>query len=183
MKNLKHLPIVIRIVFVVACFNVLALAQSNIDKNQFSAVSSFGSSVRFDVSVSHAAVTLTVIGPDGQSFSKEFKAGNSAEFTLITDKGERLPDGQYTYELRVTPNLSADVKDALKAAREKGNGAEVQRELRKRGALPPELVQSGSFLVMNGSAIVAGATEGKGARAMNETPAPASAPCQYCADR
>ena len=176
MKNLKHLPIVIRIVFVVACFNVLALAQSNIDKNQFSAVSSFGSSVRFDVSVPHAAVTLTVIGPDGQSFSKEFKAGNAAEFTLITDKGERLPDGQYTYELRVTPNISADVKDALKAAREKGNGAEVQRELRKRGALPPELVQSGSFLVMNGSAIVAGATEGKGARAMTETPAPAIAP-------
>jgi len=176
MKNLKHLPIVIRIVFVVACFNVFALAQSNVDKNQFSAVSSFGSSVRFDVSVSHAAVTLTVIGPDGQSFSREFKAGNSPEFTLITDKGERLPDGQYTYELRVTPNISADVKDALKAAREKGNGAEVQRDLRKRGALPPELVQSGSFLVMNGSAIVAGATEGKGARAMNETPAPTLAP-------
>jgi hypothetical protein len=95
-------------------------------------------------------VTLTVIGPEGLSFSKEFK-GNFAEFTLITDKGERLPDGQYTYELRVTPNISADVKEALKAAREKGNGEEVQREMRKRGALPPELVQSGGFLVINGT--------------------------------
>src|SRR5689334_23137913 len=174
MKNLKHLPLVIRIVFVVACFNVFVLAQSTVDRNQFADVSSLGSSVRFDVSAPHAALTLTVIGPEGFSFSKEFKT--PPEFSLISDKGERLPDGQYTYELRVIPNISADVKDALKAAREKGNGAEVQRELRKRGALPPELVQSGSFLVMNGSAIVAGATEGKGvARAMNETPSPALA--------
>ncbi|HEV8133049.1 MAG TPA: hypothetical protein VGP85_00160, partial [Pyrinomonadaceae bacterium] len=177
MKNLNHLPLVIRIVFLVACFNVFVLAQSTVDRNQFAAVSSFGSSVRFDVSVPRAAVTLTVIGPDGLSFSKEFK-GNFAEFTLITDKGERLPDGQYTYELRVTPNISADVKEALKAAREKGNGEEVQREMRKRGALPPELVQSGGFLVINGTAIVAGATEGKGgqARAMVEQPGPAPAP-------
>jgi hypothetical protein len=70
------------------------------------------------------------------------------------------------------------VKEALKAAREKGNGEEVQREMRKRGALPPELVQSGGFLVINGTAIVAGATEGKGgqARAMVEQPGPAPAP-------
>ena len=175
MKNLKHLPLVIRIVFVVACFNVFVLGQSTVDRNQFAAVSSFGSSVRFDVSAPHAAVTLTVIGPEGFSFSREFKT--PPEFSLISEKGERLPDGQYTYELRVTPNISADVKDALKAAREKGNGAEVQREMRKRGALPLELVQSGGFLVINGSAIVAGATEGKGsARAMNETTAPASLP-------
>jgi hypothetical protein len=180
MKNLKHLPLVIRIVFVVACFNVFVLGQSTVDRNQFAAVSSFGSSVRFDVSAPHAAVTLTVIGPEGFSFSREFKT--PPEFSLISEKGERLPDGQYTYELRVVPNISADVKDALKAAREKGNGAEVQRELRKRGALPPELVQSGSFLVMNGSAIVAGATEGRGAaRAMNESPSPALAPAPVAA--
>ena len=184
MKNLKHLPLVIRIVFVVACFNVFVLGQSPADRNQFAAVSSFGSSVRFDVSGPRAAVTLTVIGPDGLSFSKEFK-GNFAEFTLITDKGERLPDGQYTYELRVTPNISADVKEALKAAREKGNGEEVQREMRKRGAIPPELVQSGGFLVINGTAIVAGATEGKGgqARAMVEQPAPAPVPAVVSSGR
>jgi hypothetical protein len=175
MKTLKHLHL-LTIVFVIACFNVLALGQSTEDKNQFAAVNSLGSSVRFDVAVPHASVTLTVIGPDGLTFSKEFKTGSSAEFRLAGEKGERLPDGEYTYELRVAPNLSSDVKDALKAAREKGNGAEVQRELRKRGALPPELVQSGSFLIINGAAIVAGGSEGKKdvpSRAMNEQPAPA----------
>src|SRR5205085_8033094 len=127
MNNLKPLPTMLTIVFVVACFNVSILGQST--ETQFASVSSFGSSVRFDVGAPHAAVTLTVIGPDGQSFSKEFKSGNAPEFKLIGAKGERLPDGQYTYELRVTPNISTEVKEALKAAREQGNGAEAQRDL------------------------------------------------------
>jgi hypothetical protein len=173
MKNLKYLPATLGVLFVVFCFNVLVLGQSNEDKNQFARASSLGSSVRFDVAAPHAAVALTVIGPDGQSFSKEFKSGNSPEFRLTDAKGERLPDGQYTYELRVVPNFSSETKEALKAARAKGNEAEVQREMRKRGTLPSEpLVQSGSFLVVNGSAIVAGGSEeGRPARAMNEAPA------------
>src|SRR5437868_4621944 len=181
MKNLKHLPSMLSIVFVVACFNLAVLGQSTDDKNQFATVSGLGSSVRFDVGTPHAAVTLTVIGPDGQSFSKEFKSGNAPEFKLIGAKGERLPDGQYTYELRVTPNISTEVKEALKAAREQGNGAEVQRDLRKRGSLPPELVQSGGFLVLNGAVIVAGGSEGQRGpgRAMVEQPAaPAVSPAR-----
>jgi hypothetical protein len=162
------------LVFVVACFNVSVLGQSSDDKN-FAAISSTGSGVRFDVAAPHAAVTLTVAAPDGQTFTKEFKSGNSPEFRLTEAKGERLPDGQYIYELRVTPNFSAELKEELKAARAKGNEAQVQRDLRKRGALPSEpLVQSGAFIVLNGSIIVAGASEdGPVARAV--TPARAAA--------
>ena len=169
MKNLRHLPSVLSILFLLACFNVSILGQSN----DFAGVSSLGSSVRFEVGVPHAAVTLSVVGPDGQSFSKEFKSGHSPEFKLIEDKGERLPDGIYTYELRVVPNISAEAKAALKSARAKGNGSEVQREMRKRGTLPSQaLVQSGSFLVQNGTAIVAGASEGGAvAQAVNAPPA------------
>lgn len=166
MKNFKQPPRMLAILFVLASFN-LVLAQSNDDRNQFANINSLGSSVRFDVAGPHAAVTLTVIGPEGVAFSKEFKAGNSPEFKLSSLKGERLPDGQYTYELRVTPVISSETKEALKAAREKGDGAEVQRELRKRGALPSQdLVQSGGFLVSNGSVILPGATEGSKKRAM-----------------
>src|SRR5215213_3749159 len=166
MKTMKHLPSMLSIVFVLACFNVLVLGQSNDDNNRFATISSSGSSVRFDVAAPHAAVTLTVIGPDDVAFSKEFKSGNSPEFRLTTSKGERLPDGQYTYELRITPNISSETKDALKAAREKGNVDEVKRELRKRGALPSEsLVQSGSFLVANGSVILASGPEERVAKA------------------
>src|SRR4051795_11606156 len=111
MKTIKHLPSMLTIVFVLASFN-LVLGQSNDDKNHFANISSNGSSVRFDVSAPHAAVTLTVIGPDDVSFSGEFKSGYSPEFKLNSPKGERLPDGQYTYELRLTPNISAETKEA-----------------------------------------------------------------------
>ena len=169
MKTIKHLPSMLSLIFVIACFNVLVLGQSNDDKN-FASITSLGASVRFDVGTPHAAVTLTVIGPDGYTYSKEFKSGNAPELKLASAKGERLADGQYTYELRVTPIISSETRDALKAARENGNGAEVQRELQKKGALPSQtLVQSGSFMISNGSVILPGATEVQ-ARAKAETP-------------
>lgn len=119
----------------------------------------FGSSVRWDVKAPHAEATLTVVGPDGEAITKEFKGGNAPEFRLIDSKGERLPDGQYTYELRLAPVLGQGIKDALKAAREKGNEKEVVREMKKRGQLPAGMVQSGGFQVVNGIVIVAGASE------------------------
>ena len=161
MKNLKHLPPILFVMFVIASLNVLVLGQTPVDKNQIAGLSSFGSGVRFDVVAPHSAVTLTVLAPDGQSFSKEFQAGNSPEFKLTDAKGERLPDGQYTYELRLTPIFATGVREELKAARAKGNEADVKRELRKRGALPEPLVQSGSFLVSYGALILPGAVEEK----------------------
>jgi hypothetical protein len=177
MKNLKRLPSLFSIAFVIAAFNVIVVGQAN--DNQFAALSSSGASVRFDVAAPHAAVTLTIIGPDNFSFSKEFKNGNAAEFKLNQLKGERLPDGQYTYELRVTPNISDETKDALKAAREKGNEADVQRELRKRGALPAPMVQSGGFMILNGAVVLPGATEGVQKRAAVEQPAPPTTAAVY----
>ncbi|HEU4769847.1 MAG TPA: tail fiber domain-containing protein [Pyrinomonadaceae bacterium] len=170
MKNPKSLLSMLSIVFVMACFSFSTPAQTT---DQFASINSFGSSVRWDVKATHAEVTLTVVSPDGEAITKEFKGGNAPEFRLVDGKGERLPDGQYVYELRVTPVFAAGVKDALKAAREKGNEKEVVRELKKRGQLPSQaLVQSGSFQVVNGMVIVAGASEEgqPGRRAMVEQP-------------
>lgn len=154
MKNRKHLPSVICFVLLTACCTS-ALAQSS--DNQVAAVMGLGSSVRFDVAGQHAAVTLTVSTPDGQVITKEFTGGAAPEFRLVDAKGERLPDGQYIYELRVTPIIAADVKARLNASREKGNSDETQRELKKRGSLPLRApVQSGSFAVVDGVLIVAG---------------------------
>jgi hypothetical protein len=156
MKNLKYLLAVLSFI---ACFNVLVLGQSE-DKG-LASVNGLGSSVRFDVTGPHDGSTLTVIGPDGQVFTKAFKGSQPAEFRLNEAKGERLADGTYFYELRVTPIFSSDLKDQLTAARAKGNEAEVQRDLRKRGALPTQpTVQSGSFMILNGQIIVGGLEEG-----------------------
>ncbi|HEX5873690.1 MAG TPA: tail fiber domain-containing protein [Pyrinomonadaceae bacterium] len=175
--KIKHLPSMLSIVFVFASLSVSVLGQTADDRNQPATLSGFGSSIRFDVPGPHSAVTLTVLAPDGQSFIKEFQAGNMVEFKL-TDSKERLPDGQYVYELRVTPIIAAEVRDALRAARAGDKGAEVQREMRRRGQLPSHpLVQSGGFQVVNGSVVLPGGVEERriGARAMvTEQPAPAA---------
>ncbi len=174
MNNKKTLPSVLSIVFALACFSISALAQSS--DNQFATLNSAGSSVRWDIKASHSASTLTVIGPDGEAYVKEFHGNQTPEFQLADKKGERLPDGQYTYELRLTPNFGQGVKETLKAAREKGNSDEVVRELKKRGALPAGLVQSGGFSVVSGVIYVGGMNE-SGQNAKVERPAvPSSVP-------
>lgn len=177
MKIPRCLLSILSLVFVMACLTVSAFGQSTDDKSQFASVNGLGSSVKWDVKATHSTVTLTVVGPDGEVFTKEFQGGNSPEFRLNDKKGERLSDGIYTYELRVTPVLGAGVKDTLKAAREKGNENEVQREMKKRGQLPAQpVVQSGSFQILNGAIIVAGdSQEGQpGRSAMVERPAVAA---------
>ena len=174
MKNRRHLPSILVLLFVIAPVSAV-LAQST--DNQFAAITGLGSSVRWDVAGPHAAVTLTVSSPDGQVFTREFASGNAPEFRLTDAKGERLPDGQYIYELRLTPIIAADVKEKLVAARAKGNADEVQRDLRKRGALPTRVaVQSGGFLVVNGVALIGGTEGGRPGRAAVEQPAAPAAP-------
>lgn len=176
MNNRKHLLSVFCVAFVIAC-STAALAQSS---DQFAAVTGMGASVRWDVAGPHASATLSVSAPDGQVISKEFAAGATPEFRLIDTNGERLPDGIYMYELRLTPVFGKDVKDKLKDARAKGNSDEVQREMKKRGSIPSRAqVQSGSFAVVNGMAIVGGGTEGeRPGRAAVDRPAVAPAPVQ-----
>ncbi len=163
MKNLKCLPYALFTVLVVACFNVSVSGQSTEDKNKLATITAMGSSVRWDVAAQYSALTMTVSAPDGRVFRREFKAGSLPEFTLIDKQGERLPDGQYVYELRLTPVLSAAVKETLAAERGKDDDAEDVRATRKRVELPA-LVQSGTFSILNGSVIVAGAVEEFGAR-------------------
>jgi hypothetical protein len=158
-------------VFALACFNASAFGQTTDDKNRLAPISGNGSSVRWDVPVQYSSLTLTVSGPDGQVFRKELKSGSPVEFTLLDKKGSRLPDGVYNYELRLTPEIPAEVGKALKAARARGGDDDQAptREMVKRGLLPAQApVQSGSFTVLRGSVIVAGATE-SGARAVGKT--------------
>jgi hypothetical protein len=173
MKNLKTFPIVLSIVLVLACFHVSVSAQSTDDKNKLATISSNGLGVRWEVIAPHAAVTMTVSAPDGQVFRKEFQAGTAPEFSLSDSEGNRLPDGQYSYELRLTPVLSAAVKKELAASRGKGNDeAAAEREMRKRGLLPTQsLVQSGTFSILKGYVIVGGGVEPGSRRASTRTAA------------
>lgn len=167
MKELRGVYLIVRVMLVVVCFQVLVLAQGPDDRSKAVTISGIGLNVKWDIAVPHSELTLTISAPDGQVFRKEFK-GRSAEFTLTDAKGERFADGQYSYELRVTPPIPSDVREALAAARAKGNDEAVRRDLIKRGALSAQpLVVSGSFAILHGSVVVAGALqEGGPASAM-----------------
>src|SRR6266852_2075733 len=155
MKNVKTFAVVVFASLVLVCLQTVA-----VQAQKLASVSSRGSSVRWEVATQHAGLTITISAPDGQVYQKEFPAGSSPEFILSDKEGNRLPDGQYTYELRLNPVLGAGVKEELAAARRKGDDAKVERDLRKRGLLPSQpSVESGSFTILNGSVIVAGAVE------------------------
>jgi len=148
----------VRVVLVVVCVQMLALAQAT--ENKIATISGSGLGVKWDVSTTYSELTLTISAPDDRVFRKTFKAGSTVEYKLYDAKGERFPDGQYAYELRLTPAITSDVKETLATARTKGDSDDVRRELVKRGVISAQsLTASGSFSIVNGSVVVAGATE------------------------
>ena len=153
MKNLKNLFSALCIALIAACFQATALGQ-----NKVANMTAGASSVRWDVTTSNAGLIVTISAPDEQVFRKESRYG-SVEFKLVDDKGERLPDGQYAYELRVVPVISAATRETLSKARAKGDDAEVGRDLRKRGEIPTAIVESGSFSILNGSVVLPGSAD------------------------
>jgi hypothetical protein len=69
----------------------------------------------------------------------------------------------------VSPVISAAVKEKLASSRGKDDDPEAERSTRKR-ALPAEpVVQSGSFSILNGAVIVAGAAQESGQRQSSKT--------------
>jgi hypothetical protein len=161
MKNNKSFMLVVFAALIFACLETAAFAQDKV------ASVTGGSSVRWDVGASNAGLTLVVSAPDGRVFRRDYKAGSSPDFALVDKQSERLPDGVYSYELRLTPVAS----DALKS-RAKDDASEEERTGRKRSTVSAP-VQSGSFAIVNGSAVVAGAVE-DGRRSAKVTPPPAA---------
>jgi hypothetical protein len=142
--------------FVVACLQISVLGQMAEDKNKLSTLSGSGSSVRWDVSAPNAGVTLTISAPDGRVFTKTFKGGASPQFSI--SDGEKLPDGQYAYELRLTP-ASSPRKDSTSNGRGKEDEPESVRAARRPAVSAQPLVESGSFSIANGAVVNPNAVE------------------------
>ncbi len=157
MNTRKCLLSVLTTFLIILCFLISAAAQTAEDSNKLAAMSASGSNVRWDVAAANSGGTLTVVAPDGRAFRSDFRAGSAPEFSIADKKGERLPDGVYSYELRLSPVLSLAAKQKLIASRGKDDDPEEVRAARIRPAAG--LVQSGSFSVSNGSINVAGPME------------------------
>jgi len=173
MRNQRTFPLVILAGLILVCLQMAALGQTNDGK--FANLTGGGSSVRWDLAVPNGGVSLNISAPDGRVFHRDFKAGISPEITLSDKQFDRLPDGQYTYELRLTPDLSGGAKDALKAGRANDDDSEVERTARKHPSLPA-LSQSGTFTILNGSIVAGGAIEGQRQAAKQTAPQPQRVP-------
>jgi len=124
--------------------------------------------------IDHEMVILTVVGPNGAVFHKEFARGSAPSFRL-QDLGGRLTDGAYTYELRVVPRISDEVKKQLAAARAEGDDDAAGRIQNAAGINPEALVQSGSLRVINGSFVSSDLDEpASGPTAAGKTPVASS---------
>jgi hypothetical protein len=170
MKSLRFFSLAVFAVFTLACFQATALGQTA--KDSLANMSGGGASVRWEVMVANSGVSLTIAAPDGRSFRKDYEAGASPEFSIADRQFEGLPDGTYTYELRLKPTLSPALKEAMKA-RGADDEPDAKRNARKRSSLPA-MVQSGSFAVLNGAVVVPGAVEGQrsSAKALEQRPQP-----------
>jgi len=179
MKNTKKIQFFASLVVLALCFGGSALAQSENKVESVAAVSADRGEVRWQPQVEYGRLILTVSAPGGEVFRKEFEAGAAPSFRLTDNNGNSLPDGSYSYELRVIPNLSVEVRKALAASREKGNSDEVIRDLQNSGQIPTKVsVQSGSFRIDGAKVWVGSPEEGTEPGAGNSKPAQSASEIQ-----
>src|SRR5207245_11763561 len=104
-KSLKMKRQNVNVLLFLAAVSLLCLRTSTpaqeMQEKKLSRIAAARSAVKWDVLVPSAGATLTIAVPDGRIFRKEFRKGESPEFSLVDSKREKLPDGIYTYDLRL----------------------------------------------------------------------------------
>ena len=100
-----------------------------------------GASLDWTPNGNHASMKLTVSGPGGLIIEQSFGPGQAPSLSIFDKAGQRLPDGQYRWELSAAPQLGAAAKRQLADARRSGSNPGVTG-----GA-----VQSGTFAIESGS--------------------------------
>ena len=154
MKNQKR--------FIVGMFTILLIASLQVavmgQEAKVANVRAEGMGVRFDSAIPYTNATLTISGPDGTVYRREFAGGTVPSLSLFDKTGAALGNGQYTYELRFTTVQMRDLKERLAMAPDDGVMDENGRT--KHGRLSVQsVVQSGSFAVQNGTLYVGNETE------------------------
>ncbi len=131
-------------------------ANQNAKNNNFATLQAFGNSIYWSIhpSVHYQSIKLTLSSNSGTPIEIE------SEQEPTTGA---LEDGEYTYELVVTPSLGPSVRAQLKAARESAGGQEAAsavRNLKSQGKIPQHRqIQSGYFRLSNGQLVTADAAQ------------------------
>jgi endosialidase-like protein len=110
-----------------------------------------GASLDWTPFVSHESMKLVVSGPDGLIIEREFRNGELPSLSIFDKAGQRIPDGDYRWELSASPMVSPAVKHQLNVARRNGDQAALAR---LQSQLTGGGVQSGNFRIANGAFVV-----------------------------
>ena len=102
-------------------------------------------------------ITLIIVAPDGSTFTKDFTPGNLPQFRL-SDLPASVGDGAYLFELRVTPQIAAGIKQQLAAARAANDNGAIQR-IQHANGLDRAITQSGTLTILNGAFVNSDAIE------------------------
>jgi len=149
MKNQKRFLLGTFTILLIASLQVVVFGQ----EAKVASVRAEGMAVRFDSAIPYSNATLTISGPDGAVYRREFAGGATPSLSLFDKTGATLGNGQYTYELRFTTVQMRDLKERLAVAPDEGVMDENGRT--RHGRLSVQsVVQSGSFSMLNGSLYV-----------------------------
>jgi hypothetical protein len=158
MKNQKRFVLGMLTILLFASLQMVVLGQDAKVAN----IRAEGMAVRFDSAIPYSNATLTISGPDGTVYRREFSGGAVPSLSLFDKAGAAFGNGQYTYELRLTTTQVQNFKDATLARPDDNDnkGAEDEQGRTNRRRLPVQsVVQSGSFAVQNGTLYVGNETE------------------------
>lgn len=151
---------ILTLVLSVAAFAAKPNTGSDATPATIGAINISASAIQWPASGTYDRLVLTVSGPENFSFSREFESGRVVSLRL-QDLGAKVPmDGIYTWEMRVVPRVSADVKRRLAEARQKDDEAGAAR-IQAQAGLNHVISESGSFTI-GGGMFVGGGSEAEG---------------------
>src|SRR5713101_6527942 len=114
------------------------------------------SAIQWTASGQYDRLTLTVSGPEGFTFRREFETGGPLTLRIADLRAKS--DGSYTWELRVVPRVSSETKQKLAEARAADDDQAIARIQAEEG-LDRAVTRSGAFMILGGSFVTNSATE------------------------
>jgi len=143
-KSSKGFILSLCFIFAILMAGAVSAAEESRGNNRPVADVTIGSSgINFVPRVSYGRLTLAVSLPDGALFQKNFDPGAAPYLGLAEVSKNRMMDGHYTYELRVSPVAGVRVRD-------EAADSQIKAETSPQVAL----TQTGHFLVRGGSIVI-----------------------------
>lgn len=144
-KSASLFILVLMFVFVVSIMEMVLLAEEKKSTNHPAAeVTMSSSGIHFTPRVSYGLLALTVSLPDGTQFKKSFAPGVTPYLGLSEISRNQAMDGNYTFELRVSPGTGGKVR-----GEEEGADLQLNSAIESQAAI----TQTGHFLVRSGAIV------------------------------